>query len=198
MDVLEKISYFRSDPFNLIDLVLPTNSYMIACTNTQIFVEEGEHSASAISVAHLEPLFLILGSDITLISSNFKFQEPQIILVAVLINFGVKKQAPQVSFKNSVVGDSISVSSHALTDALDSDSLEFFESISDYGAQSSTLIDLPLPANSYMIACTNTHSFVEEGENRASTILVEHLEYLFHTLRYNMIIFGLNFNFKII
>ena len=34
LDVLEEISYFRSDPFTLIDIVLPTNSYMIACTNT--------------------------------------------------------------------------------------------------------------------------------------------------------------------
>ena len=43
LDVLEEISYFRSDPFTLIDLELPTNSYMIACTNTQSFVEEGEN-----------------------------------------------------------------------------------------------------------------------------------------------------------
>ena len=34
LDVLEEISDFRSDPFSLIDLVLPVNSYMIACTNT--------------------------------------------------------------------------------------------------------------------------------------------------------------------
>ena len=34
LDVLEEISDFRSDPFTLIDLELPTNSYMIACTNT--------------------------------------------------------------------------------------------------------------------------------------------------------------------
>ena len=40
LDILEIKSYFRSDPFTLIDLELPTNSYMIACTNTQGF-EEG-------------------------------------------------------------------------------------------------------------------------------------------------------------
>ena len=40
LDVLEEISYFRSDPFTLIDLVLPTNSYMIACTNTRVFLKE--------------------------------------------------------------------------------------------------------------------------------------------------------------
>ena len=41
LDNLEIISDCRSDPFTLIDLELPTNSYMIACTNTQSFVEEG-------------------------------------------------------------------------------------------------------------------------------------------------------------
>ena len=34
LDVLEEISYFRSDPFTLIDLEIPGNSYMIQCTNT--------------------------------------------------------------------------------------------------------------------------------------------------------------------
>ena len=57
LDVLEEISYFRSDPFTLIDLELPTNSYMIACTNTHSFVEEGENRASTILVEHLETLF---------------------------------------------------------------------------------------------------------------------------------------------
>ena len=38
--VLEEISYFRIDPFTLTDLVLPANSYIISCTNTQSFVEE--------------------------------------------------------------------------------------------------------------------------------------------------------------
>ena len=42
LDFLEEISYFRSDPFTLIYLYLPTNSYMITCTNTQSFVEEGD------------------------------------------------------------------------------------------------------------------------------------------------------------
>ena len=54
MDVLEEISYFRSDPFTLIDLELLANSYMIACTNTHNFIEEGENCASTISVGHLE------------------------------------------------------------------------------------------------------------------------------------------------
>ena len=73
LDVLEEISDFRSDPFTLFDLELPTNSYMIACTNTQNFVEERENCSSTISVEHLEPLFHTLVSDMTLFGSNFKF-----------------------------------------------------------------------------------------------------------------------------
>ena len=51
LDILEIISVCRSDPFTLIDLELPTNSYMITCTDTQGF-EEGEICASTISVEH--------------------------------------------------------------------------------------------------------------------------------------------------
>ena len=47
-----------------------------------------------------------------------------------------------------------------------------------------------------MITCTNTQCFVEEGENCASTILVEHLKPLFHTLGYDMDLFGSNFKFQ--
>ena len=101
LDVLEEISYLGSDPFTLIDLVLPTNSYMISCTNSQSFIEEGENCAFSTSVVHLEPLFLILGFDTTLFGSNFKFQEISVILGIDLITIGVKNQAPQVSFKNS-------------------------------------------------------------------------------------------------
>ena len=98
-DVLEEISYFRIDSFTLIDINLPSNSYMIACTNTQSFVEEGENCASTISVDHLEPLFQTIGYYMTLFGSIFKFQEPPIMLVVFLINFGVKNQVPQVFFK---------------------------------------------------------------------------------------------------
>ena len=99
LDVLEEISYFRSDTFTLIEKGILSNSYMIACTKTQSFVEEGENCRSPISVEHLEPLFQTLGSDMTLFGSNFKFQDTPVMLVAVLINFGVKNQVPQVSFK---------------------------------------------------------------------------------------------------
>ena len=44
----------------------------------------------------------------TLFGSSFKFQEPLFMLVVVPINFGVKNQVPQVSFK-IVVGDLMSV-----------------------------------------------------------------------------------------
>ena len=48
-DILEIISYYKSDPFTLINLELPVNSYRIACTENQNF-EEGENCASTISV----------------------------------------------------------------------------------------------------------------------------------------------------
>ena len=79
---------------------------MIACTNTQSFVEEGENYASTTSVEHLEPLFdtlgfdmSLFGSDMTLFGSNFMFLEPSFMLVVILINFSVKNQVPQV-FQN--------------------------------------------------------------------------------------------------
>ena len=65
---------------------------------------------------HLEPVFHTLRSDMTLFGSNFKFQEPIVMLVVVLINFGVKNQAPQVSFKNYAARDSMSVSYHKFVD----------------------------------------------------------------------------------
>ena len=118
LDVLEEISDSRSDPFTFIDLEIPTNSYMIACTNTHSFIEEGEDCSYTILVEYLEPLFHILGSDMrlfgsdmTLFGSNFNFKEPLVMLVVVLINFGVKNQVLQVSFK-IVVGDLMLVFSH--------------------------------------------------------------------------------------
>ena len=77
-------------------LELPANSYRIACTNIQNF-EEGEICASTISVDHTfgsdMNLFgydmILFGSDLILFGSNFEFQEPLVMLVAGLINFGV-------------------------------------------------------------------------------------------------------------
>ena len=69
-------------------------------------------------------MFHTLGSDIKLFGynmilfgSNFKFQEPPVILVVVLINFGVKNQVPKVFFK-IVVGDLMLVFSHEFYDII--------------------------------------------------------------------------------
>ena len=115
MDILEIIPHCRSDPFALIDLELPTNSYRIACTNTQNF-EEGENCASPISMKHLD-FFHTLGYDIILFGSIFKFQELPVMLVVVLINFFVKNQVPQVSFK-IIVGDLMLVFSSEFDDII--------------------------------------------------------------------------------
>ena len=115
--------YFRSDPFTLIDIELPANSYMIACTNTQSFVEEGENCASTILVENLEYLFHTIESYMTLFSLNFKFQETPVMLVVVLINFGVKNQVPQVSFK-IVAEDLMLVFSHEFVDIRFCESLD--------------------------------------------------------------------------
>ena len=106
MDILEIISDCRSDPFTLIHLDLPTNSYMIACTDTQGF-EEGENCASTISMEHTLGYdmklsvsdMILFGYHLILFGSIFKFQYLSVTLVAVLINFGVKKQVPKFSFK---------------------------------------------------------------------------------------------------
>ena len=85
-------------------------------------------------MAHLQPFFVIIRFDITLIGSNLKFQEPPVMLVAVLINFGVKNQAPKVSFKFPA-RDLMSIYSHEFVDINFCESLDILESISYYGAQ---------------------------------------------------------------
>ena len=100
MDIMEIISDYRSDPFTLINLELPLNSYRIACTKNKNF-EEGENCASTISVEHS------LGYELNLFGtkliymiifvSGFKFQEISVLLITGFINFGVTSQAPQVS-----------------------------------------------------------------------------------------------------
>ena len=91
--------HIRSGPFTFFDLELPANSYMIACTNIQNF-EEGENCASTISVEQTLGYDMILfGYDLILLGS--RVQELSLLLVVVLINFGVKKQVPKISFKIS-------------------------------------------------------------------------------------------------
>ena len=63
LDILERISYFSIDPFTLIDLELPANSYRIECTKIQNF-ERGENCASTILVDHT------FGSDMNLFGSD--------------------------------------------------------------------------------------------------------------------------------
>ena len=74
LNILEVISDLWSDPFTLIDIILPTNSYLIACTYSQIFTEEGENCPFSILVVHPGLFFLILGDEITLFGLKFKFQ----------------------------------------------------------------------------------------------------------------------------
>ena len=151
MDILEIISDCRSDPFTLIDIELPTNSYMIACIDTQGF-EEGENCASAILVEDTigsdMNLFgydtILFGSDLILFGSSFKFQELPIVLVAVLINFGVKDQIPKISFK-IYVGDLMSVFSHEFSDIIFCKYLDILEKISDLRIDLFTLFDIELP-----------------------------------------------------
>ena len=81
LNILEKMSYCRSDPFSLLYLYLLPNSYRIACTNIQNF-EEGEKYASTVSVDHtfgsdmklFGSYMILFGSDVILFGSNFKFQ----------------------------------------------------------------------------------------------------------------------------
>ena len=97
----------------------------------------------------------IFGSNMILFGSSFKFQEPLVILLVVLINFGVKSQVPKVCFK-IVVGDLMSIFSHDFDDIIFFESLDIWEIISYFRSDPFTLIDLELPRNSYMIECTNT------------------------------------------
>ena len=81
---------------------------MITCTNNQNF-EEGENCASTISVeqtlgSNMNFIgfdMILFGSDLILLGSIFHVHELLVLLVVVLINFGVKKQVPQVSFKTA-------------------------------------------------------------------------------------------------
>ena len=86
------------------------------------------------------------------------------ILGTNLITIGVKNQAPQVSFKNSVFGDYISVSSHEFTDVMDSDSLDILEAISCYRAQVFSLHGPRPPLPSCMITCTLPYNDNEIGD----------------------------------
>ena len=83
----------------------------------------------------------------------------------------------------------MSVLYHKFADIIFFKYLDIFEIISDCMSDPNTLIDLELPTNSYMIACTDTQGF--KGENCASTIFVEHtLGYVKEFIGSDMILFG--------
>ena len=75
------------------------------------------------------------------------------MLVATLINFGVKKQVPKISLK-IYAGDLMSVFSHEFADIIFCKYLDILEIISGCRTNPNTLIDLEIPVNSYRIACT--------------------------------------------
>ena len=103
----------------------------------------------------------LFGSDMILFGSIFKFQELPVMLVAVLINFGVKNQVTKVSFK-IVAGDLMLVFSHDFVDIMLYECLNILEIRSYCMSDPFTLFDLELGANSYMVACTNIQNFVEK------------------------------------
>ena len=59
----------------------------------------------------------LFGSNMILFGLSFKFKELPFVLVAILINFGVKNQVPQVYFK-IVDGDLMSFLSHEFADII--------------------------------------------------------------------------------
>ena len=77
------------------------------------------------------------------------------MLLAVLINFGVKKQVLQFSFE-IVAGDLMSILFYEFADIIFYGSLDFLEIISYLKSDPFTLIDLEILGNSYMIECTDT------------------------------------------
>ena len=105
-------------------------------------------------MARLEPLFLILGHDITLFGLKLKFQDLSVMLGVDRITIGVKNQAPRVPFKNSVVGDSISVSSHEFNDMKCCDFLDILNDISNYVSHTFTLHGPIPPFIIYMVTCS--------------------------------------------
>ena len=66
------------------------------------------------------------------------------LLVAGLINFGVKNQVPKVSFI-IIVGESVSIFSYKFDDIIFFGYLDILEEISYFMSDSFTLIDMQLP-----------------------------------------------------
>ena len=168
MDIMEIISYYRSDPFTLINLGLPVNSYRIACTKNQNF-EEGENCASTVSVeqsfgSDMNIFGYDLFSDLIICDSGYKIQEISVLLIIGFTNFGVTNQAPQVSF-NFVVEDSMLVLSYEFDDIIFCKLLDISEAISDYGAQAFTLHSPRYSPPVHVITCSSPHKTSKVGDN---------------------------------
>ena len=93
LDVLGEISYFGSDPFTLIGPILIANSYLIACNNSQNFIEDGENCEFALSVAQLGHLSHLLGADFNSHDSKLMLQDLSVMFGTDLITIGVENQA---------------------------------------------------------------------------------------------------------
>ena len=106
---------------------------------------------------------ILFGSDMILFGSGFKFQKISVMLVASLINFGVKNQVPQVFFK-LVVGDLMLVSSYEFDDIIFCESLIIYEAISDYGAQAFSLHSPRASLPIYLITCSSPHRTSKDGD----------------------------------
>ena len=73
LDILEKISDYKSDTFAPHDLDLPANSYGIGCTKIHYF-EEQENCASTVLVDHnLGSYINLIGYDMILFRSDMIF-----------------------------------------------------------------------------------------------------------------------------
>ena len=104
-----------------------------------------------------------LFSDLIIFGSFFNIQELPFMLVAIVINFGVKNQVPQVSFK-IVVGDLMSILSREFTNIVFCGSLFNFEAIAYYGAQEFSLCSLGASLPFYLITCSSPHRIIKEGD----------------------------------
>ena len=77
-----------------------------------------------------------------------------------------------------------------------SDILDVLEDISDFEIDPFTFIDPILPVNSCLIACTNYHNFIEEGENCTFSISMAHKGLFFPILEADITLFGSKLNFQ--
>ena len=84
-----------------------------------------------------------------------------------LITIGVKNQAPQVSYKTSTAGDSISVSSE-FADIKCCDLLDILDAISKYIAHKFSLHGPMPPFLSYMVTCSFAQNDSKNGGHRDS------------------------------